>query len=461
MLGNLQANILKGHGRAHTINLFLRFDPSRADQIKVFLRNLNATNALAQLRESLQFKRTGRSGGLVTLCMLSAEGYKALGVLAKAPNDPAFLAGLQARQQLLCDPPSQKWDKQYRRSIHAMIVLADASAPRVQRARYALLAKLPRGASLLGEEAGARLHSLLSPGEGIEHFGYVDGRSNPLMLEEDVDDEAKSRGGTSVWNPRFGLGIVLVRDPGSAAASSFGSFVVFRKLEQNVKGFKLGEKALASALHLRGEDKERAGAMVIGRFEDGTPICLQSTAGLNRPVSNNFDYARDPSGAKCPLHSHMRKVNPRGESVTPDGASLQEERSHAIVRRGITYGTRRSHPNNKVLNISALPSQGVGLLFMAYQSNIENQFEFVQAKWANNPQHLGQRGVSKAHFSGIDPVIGSGLNGSRTTKAAQRWPEVWGRDASSSWKEFDFRGYVKMLGGEYFFAPSISTLRDL
>lgn len=455
MLKDLQANILKGHGRPHTAHLFLQFDPSNATQIKSFLRGLKVTSALSQLQESEKFKKTGKSGAPVTLCMLSAAGYKALGILAKAPPDPAFLAGIQARQYLLNDPPPKKWDRHFRVPVHAMVVLADADAARVRRARHAFLASLPAGAGLTGEEVGARLESLLSPGEAIEHFGYVDGRSNPLLLEEDIERESRYRGGISTWNPQLGLNGVLVRDPATAAATSFGSYVVFRKLEQDVKAFKLNERKLATALHLTGNDKKRAGAMVIGRFEDGTPLSLRNRDGMNNPVPNNFDYAGDPLGSKCPVHGHMRKVNPRGEGVQPGGAKLQEERSHALVRRGITYGKRSRHPNSEALNIADMPSKGVGLLFMAYQSNIEDQFEFIQSKWANNPRHL------RPGLTGIDPLIGSGPDGERAPKAVQVWPTVWGDEARTAWKAYDFQGYVKMLGGEYFFSPSITTLRTL
>jgi hypothetical protein len=42
---------------------------------------------------------------------------------------------------------------------------------------------------------------------------------------------------------------------------------VFRKLEQNVRRFKQVEEDPADALELTGDDRERAGAMIVGRFE--------------------------------------------------------------------------------------------------------------------------------------------------------------------------------------------------
>jgi len=85
---------------------------------------------------------------------------------------------------------------------------------------------------------------------------------------------------------------------------------------------------------------------------------------------------------------------------------------------------------------------------MAYQRDIENQFEFTQTQWANNPHFV------KAE-SGIDPVIGQGPEG------GQACPVHWGDGANAVKKPFDFRGLVTMKGGEYFFAPSISFLAAL
>jgi Dyp-type peroxidase family len=461
MLKDLQANILKGHGRSHTINLFLQFDPVNAAQIKVFLHKLKVTDAFTQLTDNINFKATRKSGGLVTLCLLSAAGYKALGVSSKAPTDAAFQAGMQARQSMLNDPPKQKWDRHFREKIHAMILLADDTPKMVKQAKIKLLASLPIGISITGEEVGLGMKSLLSPEEGIEHFGYVDGRSQPLMLEEDIENERDKRDGISTWSPKFGLNTALVKDPAASASTSFGSYFVFRKLEQDVKRFKSAEIKLAKALGLKGEDQERAGAMIVGRFEDGTPVVIQNEDGYNSPVPNNFNYKDDPTGAKCPFHGHIRKSNPRGESVAPNLVTEAQERSHIMARRGITYGTRKKHPNSKTLKISEMPTKEVGLLFMAYQSSIENQFEFTQATWVNNPDFVSPIFVPGGPVTGIDPIIGQGSNGGPAPKLGQTCPVSWGGGANAPRKQFDFQGFVKMLGGEYFFAPSLSALKTL
>ncbi len=238
-----------------------------------------------------------------------------------------------------------------------------------------------------------------------------------------------------------------MHDPHGKKEVSFGSYVVFRKLEQNVRGFKEAEGNLAATLGLTGNDKERAGALVVGRFEDGTPVVLRETEGMLDPVPNNFSYADDPGGNRCPFHAHIRKVNPRGEGVDTKAAQtkrhtqLAKERSHRIVRRGIPYGTRLKEPKDNP-SIEELPTKDVGLLFMCFQSDIANQFEFLQ-KQANDrdPQRK----------TGLDPLIGQ----TAASADPQTWPPTWGGGYR---KPFSFSAFVMLKGGEYFFAPSISGL---
>ena len=99
------------------------------------------------------------------------------------------------------------------------------------------------------------------------------------------------------------------------------------------------------------------------------------------------------------------------------------------------------------------PEGGVGLLFAAYQTNIESQFEFTQSRWANNP---GFPAHGAAPPPGLDPIIGQGAN----PAGSQQTPLHWGDPATGSLPA-DFFGFVTLKGGEYFFAPAISTLRTL
>jgi Dyp-type peroxidase family len=452
MLEDLQGNILKGHGREHTAHLFLNFgnNPAKA---KPVLRSVGrqVQSALDQLRDAKVFRTTKLSGCCFLSFYMTAAGYAALGIAAtKQPSGAAFKAGHRARAADLNDPPPSSWDKHLKqdapaRIVHGMLLIADTTEAEVlaQADRWAALLALG-GITVIGRDIGKAFKN--KAGHGLEHFGYVDGRSQPLLLKQDVDAEAASAG-VAKWDPAFPLKQVLVPDKGGASSvSSFGSYFVFRKLEQNVKGFKDREEALATALGLTGANRERAGAMAVGRFEDGTPFIMQQTDGLG--PANDFNYNGDPNGAMCPFRSHIRKTNPRGESavkLAQFGVTVASEREHIMARRGITYGERTQDADKEFLDPK--PTKDVGLLFMAYMSSIENQFEFTQSTWANNISFV-------APGSGLDPVIGQGKNAASET----RWPDGFGNPNKAS---FDFHGFVTMKGGEYFFAPSKSFLTAL
>ena len=66
--------------------------------------------------------------------------------------------------------------------------------------------------------------------------------------------------------------------------------------------------------------------------------------------------------------------------------------THRLMRRGIPFGDP--------FDPTVLPDDGNrGLLFLAYQTSIEDQFEFVIKNWVNNPDF-------KDPGSGHDPILG-------------------------------------------------------
>ena len=440
LLDDLQANILKGHGRNRSINLFLKFDPAKAAAIKGAIHQLSGIlkTAKQHLIEAEEFKTTGKDGGVIRCFMLSFAGYQALGVAAKAPAGVAFQAGMKSRQAVLGDTLPVTWDAHFQQPIHALLLLADDDKDRLEGERDSVVASLQAvGVTVLGQELGDQQRN--DRGVGVEHFGYVDGRSQPLLFTEDVAREKLNNDGTSMWDPAFPADQVLVTNAGAVQ----GSFFVFRKLEQDVLGFKRKEEALADSLGLRGGARELAGAMMVGRFEDGTPVVLRNEADIGGDVANNFNYDDDKTAVKCPFHAHIRKTNPRG---TGGFEPVPAERRHIMARRGITYGERESCLGDR-------PEGGVGLLFASFQTSIENQFEFTQATWANN---AGFPNPGAAPSPGTDPVMGQ----VPTPAGTQQTPLNWGDPATAKQSQ-TFGGFVKLKGGEYFFAPVMSTLRSL
>jgi Dyp-type peroxidase family len=423
---NLQANILKSHGRDHQRLVVLGFTGAAA-AIKAWIKaNIKVTTSADQ-----RLPRTppGADGGLVTNFFLSASGYKKLGLAVDGFASKAFRKGMKAEGSDEKDPKPATWEQPYRGAVDAMVSFADDSAAKTDAAVAALVATLGGVASLLTVEEGRKLET--PDGLVREHFGYVDGISNPIF----------EKGGTTSslpdpdWDDGAPLRLALALDPfATTTPDAFGSYFVFRKLGQDVTAFDSRVTQLATTLNT---NQNLAGAMAVGRFRDGTPV-VGSKVPAGQSDENGFDYEPDSEKFKCPAHAHIRKANPRG---TTPLTSLEGERKRRIVRRGIPYG-KPVFPIVDAAFIDHSPTAPRGLLFMCFQRNIEKQFAFIQRTWVDSPSFPTILG-----HTGDDPLIGQDID------EAQRWPKVWG-DKNAGRKDFNFESAVKLEGGEYFFAPS-------
>ncbi|MCX6218928.1 Dyp-type peroxidase [Spirosoma sp.] len=451
LLDGIQGNILKSHGRPYTANIFIHCRPNHVDEAKTWLHSLvEGEDALiqsgyAQLRSNLLHKdNPAIDTGLFACIHISAAGYCYLfnDQKVKLFKDPSFRKGMKHKDVIkeLNDPTLDEWESGFRKENHFMLLLAYTNEDRltaivdqINRAiqSFADVTTISWGNALKNEE-----------GAGIEHFGYVDGISQPLFFLDEwetykqnnnVKDEAQIK-----YDPRADKKLVLVQDPFLPNdTSALGSYFVFRKLEQNVKGFKQAEANLAGKLAFKEEDdKERAGAMLVGRFEDGSPIELNPNPGLiNSALLNDFTYD-SAVNSRCPFHGHIRKTNPR---VGPVEEGVQVANNRVMARRGIPFGRRTDGPNDG--NIYNKPTGKVGLLFMSYQASIKDQFEFVQTGANSTAQ-------------GKDPVIGQG-----TGDSVGDFAKIW--DDPNTLKSASFDEFVHLKGGEYFFAPSMSFLKRI
>lgn len=463
LLEGVQGNILKGHGRPYTANVFIRCyqptaepDPdwlnSRRGAAKTWLNSLVhpergvVRSAYAQWQSNILWRDQGVDAGLFAAINISATGYRYLfgdGAQDRF-GEGAFWDGMKLRQSVLKDSLSDEWETGLQANNHFMLLLAHSDLNALKVARAAILQMVQSFAEVTTVECGNVLWN--KAGQVIEHFGYVDGISDPVFFEADwstykanndlpadADDVADPR---LKFDPRRGSELVLAPDPFvDGNDNARGSYLVFRKLEQNVRVFKQAEQQLAQNLGLPDADRKRAGASLIGRFEDGTPVMLSEQNGLiNSHVLNNFAYGF-ANDSRCPYNAHIRKVNSRESN----------RQKHAIVRRGMPYGIRTDDPNDD--DLATKPETRVGLLFMAYQRDIGKQFEVIQRDWVNN-NHF-PNGVS----SGTDPIIGQG------NVVAGNVTAVWG-DWDSR-RQIALASFVTMKGGEYFFAPSMAFLRGL
>jgi len=223
-----------------------------------------------------------------------------------------------------------------------------------------------------------------------------------------------------------------------------GSFLVFRKLEQNVDAFhdlvaqNYDKYDCATPAHL--------GAKLMGRWPNGAPIAMPTFAASEKGFelakhTNDFTYepltsSTPPSSTPpskheprlCPLSAHIRKTNPRS-GVDPNhsdrGLALTR-----IIRHGIPYG-----PEPRASKGDGLKRRG--LLFACYQGSIEFGFKLMQADWCNN-ESFPRGGV------GIDPIVGQ-----HKVPAKMRALVVEGREQEKGHLPIRTR-LVRFRGGEYF-----------
>lgn len=460
-LSDIQGNILKSHGRDHSQHLFITF--TDAGKAKKWVTSMagRVTSASKQWKDSLKrhkiFEEAEMHGypaawrdeqlakqpsSVFINLLLSHKGYVKLDVpKERIPQDAAFTRGAQHPKTIekLADPPlkapsggdpEHQWEEDFRKDLHALVIVADDSPAKVAQTAKEISDEVGKnGGTIAHTETGLVLR-YGENGPVREHFGFVDGVSNPLFYAKDVA-KVKPANGKFRYDPRAPLGLVLVKDPGGKD-ETYGSYFVYRKLEQKVAQFKQDRFTLATALAQKDSreaaneaDKELAGAYMVGRFRDGAPVvAFASESGVGRDIPNDFDYSADANGDKCPFQAHTRKTNPRNET-----GDAETERSHRIVRRAISFEK----------------GDKVGLLFLCAQSSIEHQFEFMQASWCDNTGFLRPD-------TGLDPIVGQG------SPTEQEWPKKHGK---SERIKVTLKQSVVMRGGEYFFMPSLSFLKSL
>lgn len=243
-LDKLQGNILKGHGRSNVVFMFCRFRQDLKAEALAFLRSQIARvrSAKQQLLAADHKRQTGQkdTDPFVSI-FLSKSGYDYFKVsLASQPADHAFQCGMAAAP--LGDPPQGSWDSQLR-NPHALILIAVSDPDQAQTETTDLLNAIGQIGDVEAGQSGEIIGNQFfnTAGNGVENFGYVDGRSQPLMLREDIPSE----GGINKWPvTEFPVDQFVIPDPAAADPFAYGSYFVFRQLEQDVFGFKTREDEL-------------------------------------------------------------------------------------------------------------------------------------------------------------------------------------------------------------------------
>jgi Dyp-type peroxidase family len=259
-----------------------------------------------------------------------------------------------------------------------------------------------------------------------EHFGFRDGISQPHVAG--FDDVGELQPGSFVFGyPKdAGAGSYWpVVDP--RGLTDNGSLLVFRRLVQDVAAFRgfCATEAMRLAPQWPGLTADHLGALIVGRWPSGTPVAAGQTQDPGQlPPSNDFDFKNDSDGASCPLGAHIRKINPRNGPKDV----LEVPR---MLRRGVPFGPL----------YDSAPEADRGLAFLAFQSSVKSQFEFLTQHWMNSALNPGR---------GNDLLVGRSDGSSRTMQIQGPAGPIQISAPLADW--------IKPTGGAYLFAPSKSGL---
>ena len=216
-----------------------------------------------------------------------------------------FIDGMARRARILGDTgPSdpELWEPVWRGRVDLCVMLYAYSPEALLAARSAALgaAEQTGGATLVGEQEAAALFVGGAPAP-IEHFGYTDGFSQPDFVGGQASDVpgdgkiAKAGRWAEIQTGEFILGHRNESDetasgPLPAVLAKNGAFLAYRKLEQDVKGFR-AYVAEWGARYPGGPEKLMA--KLAGRWRDGTPLALspdRMAPDIVRDVQRNNNF---------------------------------------------------------------------------------------------------------------------------------------------------------------------------
>lgn len=604
---NIQGNILAGFNKDFQTLVFLRID--NVVNFKAWLRGFSPR--IATLGEVITFnrlfksmrRRLGADPPLKVTWINIGFTFHGLQLLHNDANlftDRAFRDGLRARSPQLGDPTDAAAEGHPNNWLvvdgalagaapntvaHVMFIVAGDDQNDVNNVvREIQTAAGANGATPVGfvgtanqgHEDGQSLADRLS---GHEHFGFLDGVSQPgvrgrlsedpydvLTVRQNPNDRNQGKPGQDlIWPGEFVFGYPRGPhnpdgkwEPFTAGSISTagppwandGSFLVFRRLRQKVSLFHTFLRNQRDTLQAGGAPGavtgDLVGARLVGRWRSGAPVLRtrNPNAALNDQdnptladddcVNNNFEFQEstdslpptsfadpfnctdnnpnpppplfqpareDKKGLVCPFTSHIRKVYPRDDRTlnsafpvseldgnpitTTDGQeeiALNENdtQTHRILRRGLPFGPPLRHGDGQLStpdNPAKDNGTDRGLHFLAYQTSIEDQFEFITKNWINNPdfKEPSDPAVNPPNppnpredneRGGHDPIIGQnnrpGKNRIREFTIA--FTDNAGNRTAVRVNTDDGKGkgidWVIPTGGGFFFSPSIRALQD-
>jgi deferrochelatase/peroxidase EfeB len=331
--------------------------------------------------------------------------------------------------------------------------------------------------------------------DGVEPFGFVDGISQP---EIDWDRQRDVTRPQIDYSNVVALGEFLLGypneynkytnrpliDPDPVSRSLLnaedapekkdvgrnGTYLVLRQLRQDVRGLWqfVNQQTGGDA-----GKAERLAAAFVGRTRMGSPL----EPGQEQPIPgigpdpdeiclNQFTFAKDPRGARCPFGAHVFRANPRNADFPGRPTGLQKlitmlgfgpsrfrddlmspVRFHRILRRGREYGPELLPEDARAPAPPDDPERG--LQFLCLNANILRQFEFLQNAWMNTGKFSGLTEETDPLLGNRQPVPGCPVPTDFTRPREDGVPE----------RVSGLPQFVTLRGGAYFFLPSLRALR--
>ncbi|KAF8907046.1 peroxidase TAP [Gymnopilus junonius] len=466
-LNNIQGDILSGLPKKTQIYYFFEITDATKfrHDLRKFIPLVETVAGVLKDRDAIDNHKKNKHPGLIPMTgvniSFSHKGFVKLGIddstLAPAV-DKAFKTGQQIDAvNNLGDPKksdgSPDWDSHFLQDIHGMFIISGDCHNSIKKKEHEIEQLFGVQTSQASIKKIVAIRGDVRPGAeaGHEHFGFLDGVSNPAVIGFD-----------KVINPGpkpVEPGVLLTGQPGDsftrAPWATDGSFIAFRYLFQQVPEFNEFLKQNPIAKDGNGnaltpeEGSELLGARMVGRWKSGAPIDLapfkdDPVLAADQKRNNDFFFEGEiNSQLRCPFATHVRKTNPRNDlEVPPPGIAPIPIEGRRIMRRGIQFGPELT----KEEKAKGKTEHGRGLLFASYQTNITNGFQFLQQSWANTQNFPPFE--TQPELPGLDPLIGQGVR------------SMSGLDPLAEQKVLSMPTFIVPRGGEYFFAPSLKGLKE-
>jgi deferrochelatase/peroxidase EfeB len=403
------------------------------------------------------------------------------------------------------------------REPHILLILLSSDAKRLET--YAAWMQNQ------AQDAGLSVIDVLPTSDmgDVEPFGFVDGISQPSFdwdrprtpgTNADRDYTNLLALGEVLLGHRNEYGLLTERPllaaseknaailpkglhpPDSRDLGLNGSYLVYRQLAQDVRGFWQWVAKEAARVGVTMTDLAES---MVGRRINGRPLADlnpgRSVPGVEAQDSNlnGFLYDTDPDGLSCPIGAHIRRANPRTADA-PGGRqgaldnllvtlgltvrrvrratastlpwprnttvwpfirsqddAVASARFHRILRRGREYGVKI---NPDAALDPATPDPKAGIHFLCLNANIARQFEFVQGAW-----------IASAKFATLtgeqDPLLGNREPFPTAPIAAGQRTDGFSRPSAQPHCRYATKlpQFVTVRGGAYFFLPGLAALK--